>query len=67
MFAAFYKLTDTRAQITAYVFDVVRSTVPKLNLDEVFTSKVEIAQDVKEELVRPQRRARRMLAPSCTR
>ena len=32
------------------MFDVVRSTVPKMNLDDVFTSKEEIAQDVKEQL-----------------
>lgn len=50
VYDAFYKLADNKAQITAYVFDVVRSTVPKLNLDDVFTSKVEIAGDVKEEL-----------------
>lgn len=34
---------DTNAQIKAYIFDVVRSAVPKLNLDDVFVSKVEIA------------------------
>lgn len=36
---SFYKLTDQSAQIRAYVFDVVRSTVPKMELDDVFTSK----------------------------
>ena len=39
-------------QITAYIFDVVRSTVPKLPLDGVFTSKTEIAQDVRTELAK---------------
>jgi hypothetical protein len=43
-------LSDTEEQITAYIFDVVRSTVPTLKLDDVFTAKVEIARDVKEEL-----------------
>jgi len=47
---AFYKLTDARSQITAYIFDVVRATVPKMNLDDVFTLKEEIANDVKEQL-----------------
>ena len=49
---AFYKLTDPRSQITAYVFDEVRASVPKINLDDVFTSKEEIAQNVKEELTK---------------
>eukprot|EP00891_Asterochloris_glomerata_P009809 jgi/Astpho2/9809/Aster-03780 len=47
---AFYRLTDSRSQIQSYVFDVVRATVPKMILDDVFTSKEEIAQDVKEQL-----------------
>jgi hypothetical protein len=36
---SFYKLTNQADQIRSYVFDVVRSTVPKLNLDDVFVSK----------------------------
>jgi regulator of protease activity HflC (stomatin/prohibitin superfamily) len=36
---SFYKLTSQTDQIRAYVFDVVRSTVPKMDLDDVFTSK----------------------------
>ncbi|MBA0794427.1 hypothetical protein Gohar_018756, partial [Gossypium harknessii] len=47
---AFYKLTDTRKQIQAYVFDVIRASVPKLNLDDVFEQKTEIAKAVEEEL-----------------
>lgn len=47
---SFYKLTSQTDQIRAYVFDVVRSTVPKLELDDVFVSKEDIAQDVKEQL-----------------
>ena len=34
---AFYRLTDSRSQIQSYVFDVVRATVPKMILDDVFT------------------------------
>ncbi|KAG4207429.1 hypothetical protein ERO13_A03G064900v2 [Gossypium hirsutum] len=47
---AFYKLTDTRKQIQSYVFDVIRASVPKLNLDDVFEQKTEIAKAVEEEL-----------------
>lgn len=52
LYDAFYKLTDSRSQLTALVFDEVRSTVPKINLDEVFTSKEEIAIAVKTELTK---------------
>ncbi|KAK9814701.1 hypothetical protein WJX72_010130 [[Myrmecia] bisecta] len=52
VYDAFYKLTDSRSQITSYVFDVVRATVPKINLDDVFTTKEEIAHSVKEELTK---------------
>lgn len=49
---AFYKLSNLREQLSAYVFDVVRSTVPKLPLNEVFTMKDQIAGAVKEELAK---------------
>ncbi|EIE18919.1 flagellar associated protein [Coccomyxa subellipsoidea C-169] len=52
LYSAFYKLTDSRSQITSYVFDVVRATVPKILLDDVFTTKEEIAHSVKEELTK---------------
>ena len=42
-YAAYYRLTDPRGQIQSYVFDVVRSTVPKMELDEAFASKDEVA------------------------
>jgi regulator of protease activity HflC (stomatin/prohibitin superfamily) len=47
---AFYRLTDPKRQIQSYVFDVVRSTVPKLELDEAFASKDEIADAVLHQL-----------------
>jgi|UniRef100_A0A2N9FKX0 regulator of protease activity HflC (stomatin/prohibitin superfamily) len=47
---AFYKLTNTREQIQSYVFDVIRASVPKLNLDAVFEQKNDIAKAVEEEL-----------------
>eukprot|EP00540_Astrosyne_radiata_P004646 CAMPEP_0116845438 /NCGR_PEP_ID=MMETSP0418-20121206/13267_1 /TAXON_ID=1158023 /ORGANISM="Astrosyne radiata, Strain 13vi08-1A" /LENGTH=282 /DNA_ID=CAMNT_0004476549 /DNA_START=95 /DNA_END=943 /DNA_ORIENTATION=- len=40
---AYYRLSDPRGQIQSYVFDVIRSTVPKMELDEAFASKQEIA------------------------
>ena len=47
---AYYRLTDPRGQIQSYVFDVVRSTVPKMELDEAFASKDEIATAVLRQL-----------------
>ncbi|KAK3004316.1 hypothetical protein RJ639_018867 [Escallonia herrerae] len=47
---AFYRLTNTKTQIQAYVFDVIRGTVPKLNLDDVFEQKNGIAKAVEDEL-----------------
>ena len=49
-YEAFYRLTDPRGQIQSYVFDVIRSTVPKMELDETFASKEEIASAVFEQL-----------------
>lgn len=50
VFEAYYKLEDPGVQINAYVFDVVRAKVPKVNLDDLFEKKDEIAVAVKEEL-----------------
>ncbi|KAJ8452359.1 hypothetical protein Cgig2_006164 [Carnegiea gigantea] len=47
---AFYKLSNTKSQIQAYVFDVIRASVPKLNVDDVFEQKNEIARAVEDEL-----------------
>jgi regulator of protease activity HflC (stomatin/prohibitin superfamily) len=47
---AHYRLTNPKQQIESYVFDVVRSSVPKIELDDVFTTKEEIAQTIKHEL-----------------
>ena len=49
---AFYRLTDPGVQIRAYVFDVVRSTLPRMNVDEAFVSKSTIADNVMERLYR---------------
>lgn len=47
---AFYALDNPTQQITSYVFDSVRSEVPLLSLDEVFSEKDRIAQSVAKEL-----------------
>ena len=47
---AFYKLEDPVQQIASYVFDDVRAEVPKLELDDVFSRKEDIAIAVKRNL-----------------
>jgi len=47
---AYYRLSDPRGQIQSYVFDVVRSTVPRMELDESFASKADIAAAVGSQL-----------------
>ncbi|KAK9841928.1 hypothetical protein WJX84_008361 [Apatococcus fuscideae] len=49
---AYYRLTDPARQINAYVYDVVRSTVPNMVLDDVFSAKEDIARNVKAELAK---------------
>merc|ERR1711908_110348 len=45
-----YRLQNALSQIESYVFDVVRSSVPKLDLDDVFTNKEEISDGIKHNL-----------------
>ncbi len=47
---AYYKLTDPHLQIKSYVEDIVRSTVPKMELDSAFEAKEELAEAIKESL-----------------
>ncbi|CAN0906967.1 Hypersensitive-induced response protein-like protein 2, partial [Linum grandiflorum] len=47
---AFYKLSNTRGQIQSYVFDVIRPSLPKLNLDVAFEQKNGIAKAIEYEL-----------------
>ncbi len=49
-FDAFYRLTNPEQQITAHVFDAVRSQVPTMTLDHVFEKKSDIEQAVSEGL-----------------
>lgn len=39
-YAAYYRLTDLRSQIQSNVYDVVRSAVPEMELDDAFARKV---------------------------
>src|SRR3984957_3385814 len=45
-FEAYYKLTNPEQQITAHVFDAVRSQVPTMTLDHVFEKKGDIEEAV---------------------
>ena len=47
---AFYKFDDPDRQIQSFVFDSIRSEVPKLKLDDVFSEKDKIAIAVQLEL-----------------
>jgi len=47
---AFYALTNPAQQITAHVYDVMRSQLPTLELDSVFEAKEDLAAAVKEAL-----------------
>lgn len=42
----YYKLSDPQSQMKSFIFDVIRSLVPNLRLDEVFVSKNELADAV---------------------
>jgi len=48
--SSFYKLNNPEQQIQSYVFDSIRSEVPKMELDAVFAEKDKIAVAVKNEL-----------------
>jgi len=50
VYYAHYRLTDPQLQIRSYVFDVIRSEVPRMTLDEAFTSKSRIAHSVQTRL-----------------
>lgn len=50
VYNAYYKLTNVGAQIQSYVDDVVRATLPTLELDQAFESKDHVADEVKNRL-----------------
>ena len=47
---AYYKLLRPEAQIKSYIEDALRSSVPKLTLDELFEKKDEIALEVQHQV-----------------
>lgn len=47
---AYYSLDHPRNQIASYVFDDVRAEVPKLELDDVFSKKDDIAMAVRQNI-----------------
>lgn len=50
VYESYYRLANPRNQINSFVFDVVRSSVPKMELDELFLNKEKIANDVETQL-----------------
>lgn len=50
VFEAYYSLTNPVQQITAHVYDVMRATLPTLELDAAFEAKEELATSVKAAL-----------------
>ncbi|HRO76847.1 MAG TPA: SPFH domain-containing protein [Crocinitomicaceae bacterium] len=47
---AYYSLNNPTSQISSYIFDEVRAAVPKLDLDDLFSKKDEIAISVNESI-----------------
>ncbi|CAD7937793.1 unnamed protein product [Amoebophrya sp. A25] len=47
---AYYRLAQPAAQIYAYVYDAVRSTIPNMNLDEVFENKSQVSAEVETQV-----------------
>ena len=47
---SYYSLEDPTHQIQSYVFDVVRSEIPRLTLDEVFANKDALGVSIRESL-----------------
>eukprot|EP01067_Filipodium_phascolosomae_P001618 Filipodium_phascolosomae@DN2053_c0_g1_i1.p1 len=50
IYNGFYKLSDPSAQVESYVIDVVRSSVPKLDLDEIFEAKAQLSITIRTTL-----------------
>jgi len=50
LYDAFYLLSDVRSQINNYVENVVRGTVPRMDLDEVFSAKDTLNEAVLSQL-----------------
>lgn len=48
--SAFYKLGDPTSQIKSCVYDVIRMTIPRLTLDDVFADRNVVANSIKERI-----------------
>jgi regulator of protease activity HflC (stomatin/prohibitin superfamily) len=47
---AYYKLSDHEAQIKSYVYDVIRNSIPRLDLDDAFSSTDHIVNEVQSQI-----------------
>jgi regulator of protease activity HflC (stomatin/prohibitin superfamily) len=50
IYAAYYMLQNPQQQLTAYVFDVIRASLPSMDLDQAFESKDDISRSLKHHL-----------------
>lgn len=50
LYSAFYLLQDPQAQINNFVENVIRGALPRMDLDDVFASKDELSNAVKDQL-----------------
>eukprot|EP01039_Chlorochromonas_danica_P010483 gene10483-11613_t len=50
VYAAFYMLSDSQAQMKAYIYDSIRASLCQMTLDESFESKEEISMQLKAHL-----------------
>jgi regulator of protease activity HflC (stomatin/prohibitin superfamily) len=52
VYESVYTLTDLKKQLESYIFDSVRSIVPKMDLDEFFSNQEDLANAIRENLAR---------------
>lgn len=50
VYAAFYMLSNSQAQMQAYIYDSIRASLCQMTLDESFESKEEISMSLKTHL-----------------
>jgi len=50
IYSAFYVLQNPHQQLTAYVYDVIRASLPGMDLDQAFESKDDISRSLKHHL-----------------
>lgn len=52
VYESVYTLTNLRHQLESYIFDSVRSIVPKMDLDEFFSNQEALATAIRENLAK---------------